>query len=192
MVGAMRHGPSRREHFGASEEECGAASRAARRWLSSRGLPCWARAGGKSVDSMYDLLLPSGGRILVRPWPVTGASFEDMAAARCEYLLAVEMSQPGGGGPVPAALVTLADAWDLSGGDPFARIDLRGVVARNPAELAVLEGVSAHPRLSFLLRSAWLLLAGEPATPPPVLKPRLRRNPVPSPETEDRHPSGTD
>ncbi|HOD19735.1 MAG TPA: hypothetical protein PLV86_05630 [Candidatus Fermentibacter daniensis] len=188
----MRHGPSRREHFGASEEECGAASRAARRWLSSRGLPCWARAGGKSVDSMYDLLLPSGGRILVRPWPVTGASFEDMAAARCEYLLAVEMSPPGGGGPVPAALVTLADAWDLSGGDPFASIDLRGVVARNPAELAVLEGVSAHPRLSFLLRSAWLLLAGEPATPPPELNPRSRRNPVPPPETEDRHPSGTD
>lgn len=132
---------------------------------------------------MYDLLLPSGRRILVRPWPGTGASFEDMAAARCEYMLAVEMSPPGGGGPVPAALVTLADARNLSGGDPFARIDLRGAVARDPAELAALEGRSSHPRLSFFLRSVWLLLAGEPSAPPPGPYQEIREEPEPSSKT---------
>lgn len=140
---------------------------------------------------MYDLLLPSGRRILVRPWPETGASFEDMAAARCEYMLAVEMSPPGGEGPVPAALVTLADARDLSGGDPFAAIDLRGAVVRDPAELETLEGRSSHPRLSFFLRSVWLLLAGEPATPPPEWNPQLRRDPGTPAGTEVRQPPGT-
>lgn len=143
----------------------GTAAGDVRDWLRSLGIPSWTWPGPLGAEGAYDLLLPSGRRALVRPWPDAGAGFEDMASAGCEYLVAVS---PGPEGRmVPRALLTLACPGLRT--KPLRRPPLDSLDCLPPEEIAVLEGRPRSLRISFLLGSLALLLAGDPAAPPPSL-----------------------
>ncbi|MDM7993223.1 MAG: hypothetical protein QUS11_07915 [Candidatus Fermentibacter sp.] len=143
----------------------GRAAGDARDWLRGLGIPSWTWPGPPGAEGAYDLLLPSGRRALVRPWPDAGAGFEDMASAGCEYLIAVVPDASGR--MIPTALVTLACPGLRA--DPLGRPPLDSLDCLPPEEIAVLEGRPRSPRLAFLLVSLALLLAGDPVAPPPSL-----------------------
>lgn len=146
-----------------------------RNWLRSLGIPSWTWPGPPDAEGAYDLLLPSGRRALVRSWPDAGTGYEDMASAGCEYLIAV--SPDPDGRMIPRALLTLACPGLRE--NPLRKPSLESLDCMLPGEIAALEGRPRSHRLAFLLGSLALLLAGDPAAPPPSLpssgKSRRRR-----------------
>lgn len=135
----------------------------ARRWFLRRGLPCWRTSQPLSRVDRYGLLFPSGRRAMVSPAGGNGYSFNDMARAKCEYLLKVEMEGERRGHV--AGFFTLFDI--RKPGDMYWTPDLDLLETRPMGGFPELARRPARFRPACLLGSLKLLVMGELKVPPP-------------------------
>ncbi|MFO8182643.1 MAG: hypothetical protein R6U39_00580 [Candidatus Aegiribacteria sp.] len=135
----------------------------ARRWLLRRGLPCWRTSQPPGRPDRYGLLFPSGRRAMVSPSGGNGYSFNDMARAKCEYLLKVVMEDDLRGDV--EGFFTLFDI--RKPGDIGWTPDLDLLETRPMEGFPEMARRPAHFRPAFLLGSLKLLVMGELKAPPP-------------------------
>jgi len=150
------------------------AESAARRWLAARGVPAWRNPLAPGSRGRYGLITLGGTRLLTAPLPGTAASFDEMAEARCSFLLVVELDDGLRSG-APAGYARLADLRAL--GDPERRAPADSLILRPARDLPGELGIPRHFRLSFVAGTLRLLLLGDPSPPPPPLLGVSYKNP---------------
>ena len=142
----------------------------ARRWLVSLGVPAWRNPAPPTEGGRYSLILRSGLRIAVSPLRACRWSFDAMAAAKCSFLIVVDLDEEGRGG-VPAGYLELADL--MAQADPDREVDAAGMRLRPAGGIRNALPAERRPRLSFVLGTLRLLLLGEPEAPPPEKRSRF-------------------
>jgi len=132
----------------------------ARRWFISNGVPCWRTNQSPSAAPRYGLLFRSGRRAVVSSGCRT-FSFDEMAAARCQYLVRVRMDSDYTG--TAAGYFNLRDM--RMPGNILWKPDLQRLEPRTMDNFPELARRPRHFRISYILGSLRLLLAGEPSVP---------------------------
>lgn len=136
----------------------------ARRWFLARRLPCWRTAQSPGAKGRYGLVFPGGRRALVLPAGGATCSFDDMATAKCDYLLHV-VPEGERSGSVDGYLM-LRDI--RKPGDLSWLPDLDSLELRPMEEFPELGTRPDHYRLSYIMGSLALLFRGELPVPAPL------------------------
>jgi len=140
-----------------------AAEAVARRWMLNRGLPCWAAARGPGAKGRYSLVFRTGRRALVSPVDLSSCSFDDMAAAKCDYLIGVELRSVSEGRPAGyLELLDIRKPGDLEWVPDLMMLDMRDM-----DEFPELAARPRHFLASYIAGSLIILARGEFPVPPP-------------------------
>jgi hypothetical protein len=135
---------------------------AARKALSSLRIPCWGSESRPGEPGRYGVVFPGGRRALVLPVGTGEVSLDLMAAARCDYLLLAESTE---------------GVWRLAGFLYWFEAKGRGLTGSRscsglkPRPLGTLPEAALRPFpyfVAMLLGSLRILIAGDPAVPPPI------------------------
>ena len=135
----------------------------ARRWFLAEGLPCWRSPQPPLRKGRYGLLFPSGRRALVSPRRTRRYSFDDIAAAKCDYLVSVSLSSDASG--TPEGFLIITDIFKPE--NPLWIPDISTADKRPIKEFPELGMKPGHFRLSYIIGSLKLLALSEPRVPPP-------------------------